>query len=190
MISNTLMTSVGSSLTRAHLDELIIAINYLENPNFATKLANYTGRPVTAAIKYMPKWINRRLRNTLRVVILKCLEVSIESLEDENEAFTSHEWTSKIITGFTGGIGGFFGMSAVLIELPLTTTLMLRSIAEIARTEGENLKNIEALLACLEVFALGGRDSDDKVNEDYYAVRMVLSKLTNEVATLFLNVAQ
>jgi hypothetical protein len=49
---------------------------------------------------------------------------------------------------------------------------MLRSIGDIARSEGEDLKNPETTLACLQVFALGGfKGEADAANSGYFAVR-------------------
>jgi hypothetical protein len=75
-------------------------------------------------------------------------------------------------------------MMALPIELPLTTTLMLRSIAEIARDEGEDLRKIESALACVEVFALGARGQAERIEVDYFAVRAVLAKVTADVAAI------
>jgi len=53
---------------------------------------------------------------------------------------------------------------------------MLRSIADIARSEGEDLHAAEAKLACIEVFALGGPSHDDNALESgYYAIRGTLA---------------
>jgi len=43
-----------------------------------------------------------------------------------------------------------------VVELPISTAMMLRSIADIAHSQGEDLEDMEARLSCLEVFALGG----------------------------------
>ena len=56
-----------------------------------------------------------------------------------------------------GASAGWSASAALPVELPLTTTFMLRAIAAIARHEGEDLSKIEARLACLEVFALGAQ---------------------------------
>ena len=57
---------------------------------------------------------------------------------------------------------------------------MLRSIADIARSEGEDLADPEAALACLEVFALGGRStSDNEADSAYFLIR---AELAREVA--------
>jgi len=56
-----------------------------------------------------------------------------------------------------GSVGGFFSLPGLAIELPISTIVRLRSIADIARREDEDFRTIEAQLACLEVFALGGK---------------------------------
>jgi hypothetical protein len=75
-----------------------------------------------------------------------------------------------------GAIGGFFGLPGLLLELPVTTGLILRSIAEIARAEGEQLADPQTQLACIEVFALGGRSTEDDAAETgYYGMRLALA---------------
>ncbi len=60
---------------------------------------------------------------------------------------------------------------------------MFRSIADIARSEGEDIQSIETCLACLEVFALGGSsDKDNAAESGYYAVRALMAKQVSEAA--------
>jgi len=60
---------------------------------------------------------------------------------------------------------------------------MLRSIADIARSEGEDLHAAEAKLACIEVFALGSpAQNDDALESSYYAVRGALATGMREAA--------
>ena len=56
-----------------------------------------------------------------------------------------------------GSAGGAFGLAALPFELPVSTIIMLRSIADIARSEGEDLSDPDTALSCVQVFALGGR---------------------------------
>ena len=59
----------------------------------------------------------------------------------------------------------------------------MRSIAEIARSQGESITSTETKLACLEVFALGGNSkSDESAESGYYAVRALLAKSISEAA--------
>jgi hypothetical protein len=55
----------------------------------------------------------------------------------------------------SGVVGGMFGAPALAAELPVTTVIIMRSIADIARSKGEDLSDPMVRLACLEVFALG-----------------------------------
>ena len=81
------------------------------------------------------------------------------------------------------GVGGFFGLAGVAVELPISTTIMLRSIADIARSEGENLKSNDTKKACIEVFALGGKSkSDDASESGYFAVRTLLARSVTEAS--------
>jgi hypothetical protein len=162
--------------------ELTLAITRLERQSFVARLAQATGTPVDLMIKYLPNAVNARLRDLIKATIVKCLEAAIDSLDEDHEVGVADEWLGKLMTGIAGGVGGFFGMAALPFELPLTTTLMLRSIAEIARAEGENVRSPQTMLACLEVFALGGgRGEQNELKLEYYAVRTVLTKFTQDV---------
>ena len=172
------MTS--SALPAVAREELREAVRLLVSASFAVRLADYADQPLNRAISVIPR-LNRALHKAVNAAIFRCLEVAIDSLEEEQ--FPPSAWLPKAMTGLTGGIGGLFGPLALPIELPLTTTLMLRSIADIARYQGEDLTGIEGRLACLEVFALGGRQPKSKTDLGYYAVRTMFAKLSSELVT-------
>jgi hypothetical protein len=86
-----------------------------------------------------------------------------------------------MIVAATGATGGAFGLPALLVELPVSTTVMLRSIVDVARSEGERIKELETKLACIEVFALGGPSKrDDATETGYFAVRAALATTVSE----------
>jgi hypothetical protein len=67
---------------------------------------------------------------------------------------------------------------------------MLRSIADIARANGEDLRQLEPRLACLQVFALGGTREGGRTDGvssgvGYYAARALLMRVTGN-ATAYL----
>lgn len=60
---------------------------------------------------------------------------------------------------------------------------MLRSIADIARSEGETISKIASKIACIEVFALGGPSkSDDASKSGYFAIRAALARSVTKAA--------
>jgi hypothetical protein len=115
----------------------------------------------------------------------KALHVAVFSLGNARPRRAS-EGFHKVLVGASGGVGGVFGLAALPVELPISTTIMLRSIADIARSEGHNIKRMDVKLNCLEVFALGGEsEADDGTESSYWAVRAALSKAVTE-ATSFI----
>jgi len=68
-------------------------------------------------------------------------------------------------------------MYGLPIELPVSTAIMLRSIADIARSEGEDLDDIDTKLSSMSVLALGARSrKDDNADIGYFAVRAALAR--------------
>jgi hypothetical protein len=86
-----------------------------------------------------------------------------------------------LLVGATGAAGGAGGLPALSLELPLSTTIILRSIADIARAEGEDLRTADAKVACVQVLALGGTsDQDDASETGYFAARAAMAKAVSE----------
>lgn len=98
--------------------------------------------------------------------------------------FPSSAFGHKAMAAVSGAVGGAFGLATLAVELPLSTTLMLRSIAQIAQEEGEDLSDPENALACVQVFALGGREAAGSAltESGYFAVRAALAKTMVEAA--------
>jgi hypothetical protein len=79
----------------------------------------------------------------------------------------------RMLTAASGVASGFIGLPGVLFDIPLTTTTILRSIAEIARDNGEDVDAEETKRACLEVLAFGGPSSvDDETEIGYWGARI------------------
>lgn len=156
------------------------AIDLLEQPGLAIRIANRIGKPVEGLIKFLPKGSTVLVQEAVQRALEKALDVAIGSLGPQRG---SVDGIHKVLAGASGGIGGIFGLAALAVELPVSTTIMLRSIAEIAREEGEVLEAPEARLACLEVFALGGPSStDDSSEAAYFTVRAALAQAIREAA--------
>jgi EcsC protein family len=177
-----MIAELATVLSPPDREALKLAVNNLENPNFAARLADYAGVPVNRVLGILPKFANGQLSAMVRSAVMKGLDVAIDTLE-EDATLPPLTGFSSFLAGVTGGVSGLIGFAALPFELPLTTTFMLRAIASIARHEGEDLSQIEARLACLEVFAFGAkRPAGQQIDIGYYAARALLSKYTNEIA--------
>ena len=164
---------------------LQVAVKTLESPNLAAKIADYAGVPLNRVLSLLPRTANRQLSGLVRTAVMKGLDVAVDTLNEKPPPSPAVGFSS-FLAGVTGGVSGMFGLGALAVELPLTTTLMLRAIAEIARHEGEDLSKLEARLACLEVFAYGTKRTGESVDVGYYAARALISKYTSDAAALIL----
>ncbi len=162
--------------------ELQSAKNLLENPGIAAKVTNFIGTPIEKGIGLLPDNWSKNIGEVTQTALLKASNAAIFTMKDLPGESSSNK-LHKLGVAITGGVGGFFGISSIAVELPISTTIMLRSIADIARSEGEPISEVEVKLACLEVFALGGvSESDDGTESGYYAVRAALAKSVADTA--------
>lgn len=165
-VMNTLSPEDSQALVRAH--------ERLEHASLAARLSGVVGTPIEVALKLMPRGWYQRLHGLAEAGVAKALETAISGLHG-SKRYLSQDRHYKILGACTGAMGGAFGLAGLVVELPVSTTLMLRSIADIARREGEDLTTVEARLACMEVFALGGRTAlDDAADTGYYGVRLMI----------------
>lgn len=152
----------------------------LENPGLAARLVNVVGRPIEEGLKYLPERVREEISNLTRKALLGSLKVALPTVKGA-PGWQSSRLTNQLGAAAAGGVGGFFGMPGLAVELPVSTTIMMRAIATIARENGEDTESPETRMACLEVFALGGRsESDDGTETGYYAVRGAMAKVVGD----------
>jgi hypothetical protein len=174
--------SEQKELDQADLAALGRAKKLLENPGFIARLAGAVGTPVEKLLHALPEKAATSIEKATKAALEKALKVALATLGGDSGHEPSNIW-HKIAVAATGALGGAFGLLALPIELPVSTTIMLRSVADIARAKGEDLRTPEAALACIEVFALGGRSKEDDAAESaYYAVRIALGEAVSEAA--------
>ena len=169
------------SLSKDHLVELKHAKTLLEKTSFVIKATNTLGAPIEKGMSYLPKGAQNLIAKATQASLDKSLEWVSKTLDDAPAKASPRLHTAA--AALSGAIGGAFGISALAIELPLSTSLMMRSIADIARENGETISSVETRLQCLSVFSLGGHSANaDAAESGYYAVRASLAGLVSDAA--------
>ncbi|RFU47034.1 EcsC family protein [Paraburkholderia sp. DHOC27] len=183
------------SLSAEDLLALRRAKHELESPALAMKLASIVGAPLEKLMSRMPVIANEKVNDATQLALRKCLQIALRTLGRQDNAaapLAAPDKPSNLLHKFavatTGAAGGAFGLFALPVELPVTTTLMFRSICDIARSEGEDLSSIDTQLQCLTVLGMGGTSkADDDADYGYFIMRGALaqavSKATSEIAT-------
>ncbi|MCA0388128.1 MAG: EcsC family protein [Bacteroidetes bacterium] len=163
--------------------ELEKCVEIIEKPSFFIKVSNFIGSPIEKLVEKLPEGSRNKITDITNDALLKGTNLAVKTLEYV-ESNTEHDSKKihKLVASVLGGGAGLFGFTALAIELPLTTTVMLRSIAEIAKMNGEDMSSLETRLNCVQVFAFGSKNkADDAMNSSYYAIRILLSR---EIAAL------
>ena len=163
-------------------EELRQAVACLEGMSFAQRLTDAVGRPVGMLNRAMPSSARRVIAHVSETALRSALKLALRTLDLSASAKPANR-AHKLAAAASGAVGGALGLAALPIELPISTTILLRSIAEIAREEGEDLSVPEAAFACVEVFGLGGRrDGEAAFESGYFAVRAALAKSVTDSA--------
>lgn len=169
----------SASLNDNDLNALRSAVKALEYPSLAARLANMAGAPIESIRNALPKRASLAISKATTKALHAALSAALFTIQKKSQKRSQLLHKSLAVT--SGAAGGAFGLLSLPIELPISTIIMLRSIAAIAQSEGEDLDDPEASLSCIQVFALGGRPSDDDAAESgYFAVRGLLAKSMTE----------
>lgn len=169
------------NISASHLSELQQAKALLENPGLTAKITGLIGTPIEKGIELLPKDWQLKISNATKSALNASLKGALFTM-DSKEVDASPMW-HKFATTLSGGIGGALGLPALIVELPISTTIVMRSIADIARANGEDISNIQTQLACLEVFAFGGlAKSDDASESGYFSARTAMARAVTEAA--------
>ena len=168
-------------MTPEDLQVLRSAVQALEHPDLAARLTNMVGKPVELIGHVLPEPASRAIATATSKALEMALKVALRTMQRTPNA--GSQTLHKALATASGAAGGAFGLATLPLELPVSTIIMLRSIADTAREQGEDLSDPEAALSCMQVFALGGMSgSADASESGYFAVRGMLAKSVTEAA--------
>ena len=175
-----------SALGAEDLDALERAMRALEHTNLATRLATTVGRQLGSLGRFLPIGVSGIVNRAAERAIESAMSVALASLPAGSPGEAPprpSRFLHRALAAASGAAGGVFGLSSLPVELPVSTVIILRSIADIARHEGENLADPAVALACLQVFALGAHEKDDDFTDSgYFATRGLLAKTITEAS--------
>ena len=168
------------------------AADYLESTPLTKQLANLVHLPGKSLIEsVVPSWMVDVFAKSLSQILSVATktigeeanqtEKTLEQQVNGNSAF----WHRVAVT-LSGGMGGFFGLPGLAIELPLTNLVIFRSIASIAQGFGEDICTLETRLECMTVFSHGSPSPHDDGNDSsYLRSRVLMTAHIVECSTYF-----
>lgn len=180
------------TLPDSALAELDAAVVVLEGTSLPVRLAALVGGSVEALKRRLPEIAQRGLDDAVRRALEAALQAALRSTPSRTAGRKPglapgstpgasgpirSDWLHRGLLAASGAAGGAFGLPGTLLELPVSTTLLLRQVASVAAEQGEDLADPLVQAECLKVFALGGRNpGDDDAESGYFALRVALAE--------------
>jgi hypothetical protein len=168
-------------MDKSDIDALRDAVQLLEHASLTARIANMVGKPVELLGRALPAGATQAIATATTKSLEAALKVALLTIRNGPQENSRLLHTTLAVA--SGAAGGAFGIFSLPLELPISTIIILRSILDIARSEGENLTDPESTLSCVEVLGIGGRtETDDAAKSDYFVVRGILAKSVTEAA--------
>lgn len=154
---------------------LVEAHRLLESPSLTIKISNMIGKPIDGLLGRLPDKATDVINSTIRSSLSGVVDAAAFTMKDDKAEASPK--LHKAGAAVAGALGVFFGFAALAVELPVSTTIMMRSVLDVARGEGFSIEDPEVRLACIEVFSFSGNvtDADDSAESGYYLARAALA---------------
>ncbi|MDP5307635.1 EcsC family protein [Paracoccus spongiarum] len=153
-----------------------LARRYLDAGGLGMEVMAIVGDSAESLIGRLPAFVRARLDRITRTALNRAFGAAASSrrvLRDRGD------WFNRLASTVSGAAGGVGGLPGAMIELPVTVTLLLRAMLDIASEHGLDPDSEEVRMECLRIFAAAGPMSeDDSTDLGLLAARMSVTGQT------------
>ena len=141
--------------------------------NAGIQLLNVIGGQAEGLLDRLPAPVQRELGERVDKALRLAMDAAHRSREVVGE---SPGWMSRALTTAMGAAGGMGGLPTALAELPVTVTVLLRAIQDVAVEHGFDPDETGVQYDCIQVFAAAGPlDHDDGSDLAFLTTRMAVT---------------
>ena len=163
MTEQTMMTRpqavlppIDDPTVHAEVDRL--AHRYLDAGGVAMELLAALGGKAEGLLDRLPGGLRGRMDD----IVLAALNRSFDAASRSRGMVRGRgDMFNRLLSTTSGAVGGFAGIGGAMLELPVTVTLLLRAILDIAAEHGFDPASDEMRREALHVFAVAGPLADD-----------------------------
>ncbi|MFO1163999.1 MAG: EcsC family protein [Paracoccus sp. (in: a-proteobacteria)] len=152
----SILPPITDPTVHAEIDRL--ARRYLAAGGIAMEVLNAVGGKAEGLVEKLPQSVRGRLDRLTHAALDRAFDAAARSrgvLRDRGDMF------NRLLSTTSGAVGGIAGLGGAMLELPVTITLLLRAIMDIASEHGFDPNSDAARRAALQIFASSGPLSED-----------------------------
>ena len=156
-VRQDVLPPIDDPTVHAEIDRL--ARRYLAAGGVAMELMTAIGGKAEGLIERLPKGVRSRMDSITLAALNRAFDAASRSrgvLRERGDLF------NRLLSTTSGAVGGLAGVGGAVLELPVTVTLLLRAIMDIAGEHGFDPDSDQARREALHVFASAGPLSDDE----------------------------
>lgn len=166
---------LSAPLSPAEVEKHLVALvaRYNSAGNIGVQLLNAVGGQAESLAAGLPSTVRTRLGEATESALRLAMETAHLS---RGIVEGQPSWLTRALTTTMGAAGGMGGLPTALAELPVTTTVLLRAIQDVAVEHGFDPREAAVRYDCIEVFASAGPlDHDDGADLAFLSTRMTVT---------------
>jgi len=169
------MEIIESRLDEAEVARRLQALarRHARASNAGIQLLNLIGAQAETLLDRLPPGARGRLGEATERALATAMDAAHRSrgITGDNPG-----WMSRAVTTAMGAAGGFGGLPTALAELPVTTTVLLRAIQDVAVEHGFEPQEEGVRFDCVQVFAAAGPlEADDGADLAFLTTRVTVT---------------
>ena len=135
-----------------------LARRYLDAGGLGMEILAAIGGSAQGLIDRLPGFVRGRLDD----ITLAALNRAFSAAQRSRRLVRDRgDWFNRLASTVSGAAGGVAGLPGAMIEMPVTVTMLLRAILEIAAEHGLDPDSDEVRMEALRVFAAAGPMAED-----------------------------
>ncbi|MFD1159980.1 EcsC family protein [Roseovarius aestuarii] len=172
------MEVLDITLTDTDIDKRLedLAKRHAAAGNVGIQILNVMGGQAEGLLDRLPTGIRDRLGDGAEQALKLAMSAAQRSRGVVGE---QPGWLTRAVTTAMGAAGGFGGLPSAMAELPVTTTILLRAIQDVAVENGFDPEEQGVMFDCIQVLAAAGPlDHDDGSDIAFLSTRLAVTGAT------------